>query len=138
MILNDPFPIIQIFVPIVAFAIVILCCTSLCKALQRVRREVLESQARTQTLDAFERPSIYVIPSSSPAPDDLHRPPRYSTVDHYSPPPSYHELALKPDFIPRDPPPAYSESIHPPAAIPPAPAQLTVPSPPLPHVSEAV
>ncbi|XP_036446406.1 uncharacterized protein si:dkey-283b1.6 [Colossoma macropomum] len=111
MLSNGSFPIIQVFVPVVAFAIVILCCFSLCKALQRVRREQLESQSRTRTLSTPERPSIFVIPFSPPD-EQLRRPPHYSTatVDHYSPPPAYHELELKPDFIPRDPPPAYSES----------------------------
>ncbi|KAL6476491.1 hypothetical protein MHYP_G00149900 [Metynnis hypsauchen] len=75
--------------------------------LQRVRREHLESQSRT--LSTPERPSIFIIPFSPPD-EQLHGPPRYSTVDHCSPPPAYHELELKPDFIPCDPPPAYSDS----------------------------
>ncbi|XP_049323819.1 uncharacterized protein si:dkey-283b1.6 [Astyanax mexicanus] len=137
MLLNDPFPIIQIFVPLVAFAIVIICCTSLCKTLQRARREVMESQARTCTLETFERPSVYIIPTALPD-DELHGPPRYSTVDHYSPPPSYDELGLKPDFIPHDPPPAYSESIHTPTTTLSVPAQLSISIPTQSHASETV
>ncbi|KAL7860887.1 hypothetical protein AOLI_G00172360 [Acnodon oligacanthus] len=109
MLSDGRFSVIQIFVPIFAFVIVILCCVSLCKTLQRVFREHLESQSQTQTLSIPERPSIFIIPFSPPD-EQLHGPPRYSTVDHCSRPPAYHELELKPDFIPCDSPPAYSDS----------------------------
>ncbi|KAI4880224.1 hypothetical protein NFI96_024307, partial [Prochilodus magdalenae] len=85
-----------------------------CKALQRVRRDNLERQ--TQSLNTHERPSVYVIPMSGR--EELQRGHSH-TVDRYGPPPSYHELELKPDFIPLGPPPSYSESTSSPPYEPP-------------------
>ncbi|XP_076852828.1 uncharacterized protein LOC143508211 isoform X2 [Brachyhypopomus gauderio] len=102
--LSDPFSVFQIFVPIVAFSFIIICCVSICKAFQRARRE------RAEQIHTVPSPSVFVLPIPV-ANQELHEgPPRYSTVDHYSAPPPYDELELKPDFIPCEPPPAYTES----------------------------
>ncbi|CAM4365438.1 unnamed protein product [Leuciscus chuanchicus] len=108
--MSDQFIIIKIFAPIITFAFLTICCTGFCKMFQRARKERMErlqGQAR-----AVDHPSVYVIPISL-SEDDLHRPPRYSTVQFYEhePPPAYHELRLKPEASPLEPPPAYSESV---------------------------
>lgn len=58
--------------------------------LQRVRKERIEHlQAQ-----AMDQSSVYVIPISL-SDDDLHRPPRYSTVQFYEPPPAYNEVTVE-------------------------------------------
>ncbi|XDV13031.1 hypothetical protein PO909_001542 [Leuciscus waleckii] len=58
---------------------------------RKERMERLQGQAR-----AVDHPSVYVIPISL-SEDDLHRPPRYSTVQFYEhePPPAYHEVTVE-------------------------------------------
>lgn len=59
---------------------------------QRARRERIEglhAQAR-----AMDQQSVYVIPISL-SEDDLHSPPRYSTVQFYEPPPAYNEVTVQ-------------------------------------------
>ncbi|KAL0992703.1 hypothetical protein UPYG_G00097150 [Umbra pygmaea] len=101
----ESIPIVQIFLPMITFGIVILCCTAFCKAFHRAREERLEREERR------DRPSIFVIPFPAETSDneDIHLPPRYSMTEFYSPPPSYNEVEMKPDFIDADLPPAYSE-----------------------------
>ncbi|KAK9977770.1 hypothetical protein ABG768_019567 [Culter alburnus] len=71
---------------------------------RKERIERLQAQARVR-----DQQSVYVIPISLSG-DDLHRPPRYSTVQFYEPPPAYNELHMKTE-IPLESPPAYSESV---------------------------
>ncbi|KAG1968120.1 uncharacterized protein si:dkey-283b1.6 [Pimephales promelas] len=108
--MSDSFILLKIFAPILTFTFLTICCTGLCKLFQRARKERVErlqGQAR-----AVDLPSVYVIPISM-SEDELHRPPRYSTVQfyEYEPPPAYHELCLKPEASPLESPPAYSESV---------------------------
>ncbi|XP_051569226.1 uncharacterized protein si:dkey-283b1.6 isoform X2 [Myxocyprinus asiaticus] len=109
--MSYPFPVFQIFIPIVTCAFLAICCVSFCKFFQRARKERLERLAAQA--QALEQVPVYVIPMSL-SEDDLHRPPRYSTVQFYDPPPAYNEL--KPEAFPVEPPPAYSESVSPPSA----------------------
>ncbi|XP_067273369.1 uncharacterized protein si:dkey-283b1.6 [Pseudorasbora parva] len=108
--MSDHIIIFKIFIPIITFGFLTICCTGLCKTFQRVRKERVERlQGQTQAVD---QPSVYVIPISL-SDDELYRPPRYSTVQFYEPPPSYNELHVKPEASPLEPPPAYSESVSP-------------------------
>ncbi|KAF4116042.1 uncharacterized protein si:dkey-283b1.6 isoform X2 [Onychostoma macrolepis] len=107
---DSPLLVFKIFIPIITFGFLSICCAGFCKICQRVRKEREERvQAEVRAMD---QPSVYVIPISL-SEDELHRPPRYSTVQFYEPPPAYHELNLKPEACPVEPPPAYSESISP-------------------------
>ncbi|XP_051987558.1 uncharacterized protein si:dkey-283b1.6 [Xyrauchen texanus] len=105
------FPVFQIFVPIVTCAVLAICCASFFKLFQRARKE--RSERLAAQAQALEQVPVYVIPMSL-SEDDLHRPPRYSTVQFNDPPPAYNEL--KPEALPLEPPPAYSESVSPPPA----------------------
>ncbi|KTG04255.1 hypothetical protein cypCar_00032336, partial [Cyprinus carpio] len=81
-----------IVVPIVTFGFLSICCAGFCKIFQRFRKERVErlqAQAR-----ARDQRTVYLIPISL-SEDELHRPPRYSTVQFYEPPPAYHEVTLK-------------------------------------------
>lgn len=83
-------PLYRIFIPIIIFGIVTFCCASFCKIFYRTREE------RQQRLAAENRArdvssSVYVIPISL-TDDDVHRPPRYSTVQLYDPPPAYNQV----------------------------------------------
>ncbi|XP_056307485.1 uncharacterized protein si:dkey-283b1.6 [Danio aesculapii] len=105
---DDQFLIFKIFMPIVSFGMLSICCAGFCKMFQRFRKERIERlQAQARHMD---RPSVYVIPITL-SEDDLHRPPRYSTVQFCEAPPSYNELNLKPEVSPLEPPPDYTESI---------------------------
>ncbi|KAK2916407.1 hypothetical protein Q8A67_000781 [Cirrhinus molitorella] len=104
----DSYFIFKIFIPIVTFVFLSICCAGICKIFKRARKE-REEQAR---VGAVDQPSVYVIPISL-SEDEMHRPPRYSTVQFYEAPPAYHELNLKPEACPVEPPPAYSESFSP-------------------------
>ncbi|XP_038836172.1 uncharacterized protein si:dkey-283b1.6 [Salvelinus namaycush] len=103
--IQEAFYFLEIFMPLITFGITILCCTAFCKAFHRAREEQLDREERR------DRPSIYVIPFPAVSSDneDIHRPPRYSTSEFYSPPPAYNEVEMKPDFIHPELPPAYSE-----------------------------
>ncbi|XP_043084859.1 uncharacterized protein si:dkey-283b1.6 [Puntigrus tetrazona] len=110
---DDPLLVFKIFVPIVSFGFLSICCAGLCKIFQRVREEREGREERVQAAArAADRPSVYVIPLSL-SEDERHGPPRYSTVQFYEAPPAYHELNLKPETCPVEPPPAYSESASP-------------------------
>ncbi|XP_056111172.1 uncharacterized protein si:dkey-283b1.6 [Rhinichthys klamathensis goyatoka] len=92
--MSDPFIILKIFAPIITFTFLSICCTGFCKIFQRARKERVE---RLQGQDrAVDHPSVYVIPISM-SEDELHRPPRYSTVQfyEYEPPPAYHEVTVE-------------------------------------------
>ncbi|XP_050957086.1 uncharacterized protein si:dkey-283b1.6 [Labeo rohita] len=104
---GDPYLVFKIFIPIVAFGFLSICCAGFCKVFQRLRKE-REERVQGQ-VQAADQPSVYVIPISL-SEDELYRPPRYSTVQFYEAPPAYHELNLKPEASPVEPPPAYSES----------------------------
>ncbi|XP_052406836.1 uncharacterized protein si:dkey-283b1.6 [Carassius gibelio] len=107
---SDPYLVFKIIAPIVTVFVFTIFCVGCCKIFQRVCKEQdehVQTQAR-----AVDPPSVYVIPISL-SEDDLHRPPRYSTVQFYESPPAYHELNLKPEACPVEAPPAYSESISP-------------------------
>ncbi|TRY65372.1 hypothetical protein DNTS_013775 [Danionella cerebrum] len=106
---GDEFILFKIFIPIVIFGVLSVCCAGFCKMFQRVRNERIERlQAQARAMD---QTSVYVIPISL-AEDELHRPPRYSTVQFYESPPAYNELSMKPEGSPLEPPPSYSESIY--------------------------
>ncbi|XP_031420889.1 transmembrane protein 92 [Clupea harengus] len=102
------FPILEIFVPLICLSVVVLCCNTSCRAIQRAREE-----RRAQNAREADRPSIFIIPfpPSRPSDDDLYRPPRYSETRSYSPPPPpYDEVEMKPEFFmsPDAPPPPYA------------------------------
>ncbi len=80
----------RIFIPIIIFVFLSICCVGFCKIFQRVRKE---REERVQAQDRAMDQSVYVIPISL-SDDELYRPPRYSTVQSYEPPPSYHEVTL--------------------------------------------
>ncbi|XP_055745515.1 uncharacterized protein si:dkey-283b1.6 [Salvelinus fontinalis] len=103
--IQDTFLILEIFIPLITFGISIVCCIAFCKSLHRAREVQLDREERR------DRPSIYVIPFPAVSYDneDIHRPPRYSTSEFYSPPPAYNEVEMKPDYIHPELPPAYSE-----------------------------
>lgn len=82
----------RIFIPIVAFGFLSICCAGFCKVFQRLRKE-REERVQGQ-VQAADQPSVYVIPISL-SEDELYRPPRYSTVQFYEAPPAYHEVTLK-------------------------------------------
>ncbi|XP_065132942.1 uncharacterized protein [Paramisgurnus dabryanus] len=101
--MNEYFPTFQIFIPVAVSFFVVICCVGFCKTYQRARKKHLQrlaAQAREQT-------PVYVIPISL-SEDDLHRPPLYSTVQFYDPPPAYNEI--KPEVFLQEPPPTYSET----------------------------
>ncbi|XP_076120976.1 uncharacterized protein LOC143101708 [Alosa pseudoharengus] len=116
--LDMSFPILEIFVPLICFCVVILCCNTSCRALQRAREE----RSRMQTAREADSSSVYIIPYPPSVPDDdLYRPPRYSQVRSLSPPPpAYHELEMKPELFmaPDAAPPPYA----PPFPEPPSPS----------------
>ncbi|XP_038161759.1 uncharacterized protein si:dkey-283b1.6 isoform X2 [Cyprinodon tularosa] len=89
-------------------------CTSFCRTCSRLREEQIEREAQLRREQENQLRSIYFIPFpqsiSRQDSEDLHgsehlSPPRYSTTVRYEPPPSYHELGIKPDDIP----PPYTE-----------------------------
>ncbi|XP_055049776.1 uncharacterized protein [Misgurnus anguillicaudatus] len=101
--MNDSFSAFQIFIPTFICFTLIMCCAGFCKVFLRARKEHLQrlaAQVREQT-------PVYVIPISV-SEDDLHRPPLYSTVQFYDPPPAYNEV--KPEAFLQEPPPTYSET----------------------------
>ncbi|XP_077418312.1 uncharacterized protein LOC144049341 [Vanacampus margaritifer] len=116
-------PALEIFLAILGIGLLIMFCTTFCRACSRLREEEIEREAWRRTEHDGRPPSIYFIPfhgrlsqQQQQEEEDHHGVPRYSqenvTPPQYNaaggycgPPPSYTELGCKPDDLP----PAYTE-----------------------------
>ncbi|XP_060894472.1 uncharacterized protein si:dkey-283b1.6 [Labrus mixtus] len=133
-----PLPFLEIFLGFLGFGLTILFCTTFCRACSRIREEQIEAEALRRSEQEGRPHSIYFIPfprniSQQDIEDhfrvprysqEVQTPPRYSTAANSGPPPSYNELAFKPEDLP----PAYTEYSAPVYPISP---------PPPPHVELA-
>ncbi|XP_056608595.1 uncharacterized protein si:dkey-283b1.6 [Triplophysa dalaica] len=106
--MNDTFAVFQIFIPIIIFGVVTFCCASFCKIFYRTREE-RQQRLAAENLARDVSSSVYVIPISL-TDDDVHRPPRYSTVQLYDPPPAYNQVKF--EAYPPEPPPPYTQAAH--------------------------
>ncbi|CAJ1069178.1 uncharacterized protein si:dkey-283b1.6 [Xyrichtys novacula] len=118
----ESLPILQIFMGIMGFGLIIIFCTTFCRVCSRIRDEQIEIAAQRNAAQNPHPHSVYFIPfprNLSQDDEDLPRvprysqavqmPPQYGTSPYSGPPPAYSELGLKPD----DMPPAYTENSTP-------------------------
>ncbi|XP_061837795.1 uncharacterized protein [Nerophis lumbriciformis] len=112
-------PALEIFLAILGIGLLIMFCTTFCRACSRLRQEQIEREAWRRSEQDNRPPSIYFIPFpgrlSQQDEEDHHRtprysqeiftPPQYNAANYSGPPPSYTELGCKPDDLP----PAYTE-----------------------------
>ncbi|XP_028842733.1 transmembrane protein 92 isoform X1 [Denticeps clupeoides] len=90
---------LEIFVPLVAFSVLVMCCSSFCKSFQRARAERLTRLSLSLNRDSTP---VFIIPfpPSAPVDDDPYAPPRYSVTEYTAPPPPYDEVEMKPELFP--------------------------------------
>ncbi|XP_054630312.1 uncharacterized protein si:dkey-283b1.6 [Dunckerocampus dactyliophorus] len=112
-------PALEIFLAILGIGLLIMFCTTFCRACSRLRQEQIEREAWRRSEHDGRPPSIYFIPYpgrlSQQEDEDHHRgprysqevftPPQYNAAGYNGPPPSYTELGCKPEDLP----PAYTE-----------------------------
>ncbi|KAM9821764.1 uncharacterized protein ACBT44_007228 [Syngnathus typhle] len=118
-------PVLEIFLAVLGFGLLIMFCATFCRACSRLREEEIEREAWRRTEHDGRPPSIYFIPFHGrlaqqeqqlqeqdehhgvpPYSQEAFTLPQYNTAGgHSGPPPSYTELDFKPDDLP----PAYTE-----------------------------